>query len=279
MSPLQDKQTRLQTFRNWPHEFLSAENLAEVGFYYLKTKDKVRCPFCHVEIQNWEPYDDALEEHRRWSKNCPFLKTLRDPPGGRRRVVCEDTCGMYGIEGAPRHLAKHPEPSRPRYPQFVRNQQRLLSFNDWPKAMKQTPQALADAGFFYRLVGDHTVCFYCGLGLKAWEETDEPWEEHAKQSPKCQYVKLHKGEEFIKEVLSKKTGHEEKKEKKEDFEECVNGDTAAVGKVTCKVCYDKDIGVAFVPCGHTACLECTPALLNECYMCRKPIEDFIRLYM
>jgi hypothetical protein len=55
--------------------------------------------------------------------------------------------------------------------------------------------------------GDQTVCFHCGGGLKDWEETDDPWVEHAVWFPKCMYLVLNKGREFIPEC------HESKKAK------------------------------------------------------------------
>lgn len=43
------------------------------------------------------------------------------------------------------------------------------------------------------------MCFYCGVGLKDWEEMDDPWVEHAVWSPKCIHVVLIKGQAFIEE--------------------------------------------------------------------------------
>jgi hypothetical protein len=38
------------------------------------------------------------------------------------------------------------------HPSFITNQSRLESFyaNNWPRSMSQTPEALAEAGFFYK---------------------------------------------------------------------------------------------------------------------------------
>jgi Inhibitor of Apoptosis domain. len=52
---------------------------------------------------------------------------------------------------------------------------------------------------------DQTLCFRCGGGLKHWEETDDPWTEHARWFSSCPYVKLVKGQEFINQVI----GHKE----------------------------------------------------------------------
>jgi hypothetical protein len=47
--------------------------------------------------------------------------------------------------------------------------------------------------------GDQTMCFHCGGGLRDWEETDDPWVEHAAWFPKCMHVVLIKGQAFIEE--------------------------------------------------------------------------------
>ena len=70
---------------------------------------------------------------------------------------------------------------------------RLLTFNQrdlngrglsWPHA-KPSPKQMADAGFYLVGPGDRVQCFWCGVDLVDWEETDDPLEEHAKFSEKC----------------------------------------------------------------------------------------------
>uniref|UniRef100_A0AAG5DBL7 RING-type domain-containing protein n=1 Tax=Anopheles atroparvus TaxID=41427 RepID=A0AAG5DBL7_ANOAO len=68
------EQNRLRTFARWPVAFISPNVLARYGFYYLGTDDTVKCYFCTVEIGLWEPQDDVVEEHLRWSPFCPLLK-------------------------------------------------------------------------------------------------------------------------------------------------------------------------------------------------------------
>lgn len=53
--------------------------------------------------------------------------------------------------------------------------------------------------------GDQTICFHCGGGLKDWEESDEPWVEHARWFSKCNFVLLTKGKTFVDEVCGRKT--------------------------------------------------------------------------
>lgn len=102
----------------------------------------------------------------------------------------------------------------PSFPGYASPEARLRSYEMWPIALKLKPNMLSDAGFFYTGKGDQTICFHCGGGLKDWEESDEPWVEHARWFSKCSYVLLIKGKDFVDEVCGRKT-NEEDKEKSE----------------------------------------------------------------
>lgn len=43
-------------------------------------------------------------------------------------------------------------------------------------------------------------CYHCGNGLRNWEKDDDHWESHAFWFPKCTFVCLTKGQEFVDKV-------------------------------------------------------------------------------
>ena len=48
---------------------------------------------------------------------------------------------------------------------------------------------------------------------------------------------------------------------------------------TCKICMDHEIGVVFQTCGHLiSCVQCARAL-NDCPLCRQPIDGTVKTYM
>ena len=49
---------------------------------------------------------------------------------------------------------------------------------------------------------DRAKCWYCNGGLQNWEPTDQPWIEHAKWFPLCEYLLQQKGVEFVQQVVS-----------------------------------------------------------------------------
>lgn len=166
--------------------------------------------------------------------------------------------------------------------------------------------------------GDQTLCFHCGGGLKNWEENDDPWEQHALWFSRCNFLILQKSPEFVRKVCSQhkallsssdaselgaststqvlppaegevakgsdnieetkteaKTASEVKSEPKAKDSEDVESNYRS----QCKICYSKEIGVVFLPCGHVvACVDCAPAL-STCAVCRKPLEATFRAFL
>nr|BDT62305.1 MAG: baculoviral IAP repeat-containing protein [Penaeus semisulcatus majanivirus] len=49
-------------------------------------------------------------------------------------------------------------------------------------------------------LSDHVRCFHCGKGLRNWISSDIPWKEHARWYPRCRFVLLTKGQDYIDEV-------------------------------------------------------------------------------
>ncbi|XP_071444018.1 death-associated inhibitor of apoptosis 1-like [Hetaerina americana] len=90
----------------------------------------------------------------------------------------------------------------PVHPDYCTEAARLSSYSLWPVAMKQKPNDLAEAGFYYTGNGDQTICFHCGGGLRDWAEDDDPWIEHAKWFSRCSFVNLVKGSDFVSQVTS-----------------------------------------------------------------------------
>lgn len=296
---------RLKSFVNWPNKDIAKEVLAKAGFFYKNCNDIVECPFCHIEGYQWVAGDNPMEDHRSWSPHCPFVMNSfeqNSPTNNASRNV--DTCGLYGVEILPNsvpedekeiHLEKLgiQKNKGPAYPEKFSFDSRLKTFSVWPKSIKQTPHNLAEAGFFYVGVGDQTLCFHCGGGLKDWEENDDPWEEHALWFPKCTYLFLKKGPDYIEQVKQKKDPKapiaetnpcsSKTKENSESEQLSVTSEVTESKerdeKTLCKICYKNEVGVVFLPCGHiVACVECSAAL-KTCAVCRKPLEATVRAFL
>ncbi|XP_064212079.1 inhibitor of apoptosis 1 isoform X2 [Tribolium castaneum] len=274
---------RLSTFIDWKSSAVTPEALAKAGFYFLNNPSKpdlVKCAFCKAEICSWEQDDEPLSEHVRWSPNCPFAKeksqNLRVPAQG------QDVCG--NVELFPNSV---PESEtfrmlRTMIRPYEDKKARLESFATWPSSAKQSPETLADAGFYYRGVEDHTICFSCGGALRDWKDEDEPWEEHAKWYPRCEFLVASKGQGYINQVQKKMAGVSasnvtKENESTEEKSEC--GAASEDGVILCRICDRFERNTVFMPCKHIiACTQCSDVMQN-CPICRKGIDSKIKVYI
>jgi len=67
-------ENRLRTFDGvWKLQFITPNQMAKAGLYYLGIQDRVRCLFCSKEFDYWQRGDDPSVEHKRQSPQCPFF--------------------------------------------------------------------------------------------------------------------------------------------------------------------------------------------------------------
>lgn len=67
---------------------------------------------------------------------------------------------------------------------------RLKTFDTYPKQMLPDKYQLARAGLFYTGKSDLCECFRCHVKLSAWDRDDDPMKEHFKWSNNCEYIKI-----------------------------------------------------------------------------------------
>ena len=142
------------------------------------------------------------------------------------------------------------------------------------------------------------MCFYCGGGLKQWNPSDEPYEEHAFWFRQCSFILTVKGEAFVHKVIRAKSWggdscaatdsddplQDQEKVHVEDAETldiCEDNSTELDrlrAERLCKICAHNNVGVTFDPCGHLAtCSHCAPAFVR-CPICRRKVERLLRTF-
>lgn len=231
------EQIRLNSFERWPINFIEPAVLAAAGFYYTQTMDRVRCFECLTEIFNWEPGDNPMTEHQRWGGRCRFIRKLpcgniqissnsnnhnssnhnnNDHASAlvRRNFSSEEYGLIYRLLSEDDTNTSSASPSltpeefttehgfekkiqSPKFPQYLTCEQRLKSFEEWPSLLGSMKNALIASGFFYENIGDRTVCYSCGVMLKNWQLTDDPWEKHAEKFSNCSHVTLLKSNDLF----------------------------------------------------------------------------------
>ncbi|BFZ08653.1 hypothetical protein BsWGS_11692 [Bradybaena similaris] len=98
---------------------------------------------------------------------------------------------------------------RPKRYEFAVRAKRLESFEPWPRDHHLKKEDLADAGFYYAGYGDCARCFYCGGGLRNWEDNDNVWVEHARWFPKCAFIRQTMGQQFVDAVQDLNKSHDQ----------------------------------------------------------------------
>uniref|UniRef100_A0A3B3U0H0 Baculoviral IAP repeat containing 2 n=1 Tax=Poecilia latipinna TaxID=48699 RepID=A0A3B3U0H0_9TELE len=175
------EQDRLDSFHSWTLSIITPTELAKAGFYYLGQGDRVACFSCGGQLNNWEPGDRAVSEHQRHYPNCRFVR------GDRADNVSLSAPALTSVSN----------------PSMQQSDERLLTFVNWPSRIPVRPEQLAKAGFYYVGRNDDVKCFCCDGGLRCWESGDDPWVEHAKWFPRCEYLLQEKGQDFVHQIQAR----------------------------------------------------------------------------
>ncbi|KAF2883024.1 hypothetical protein ILUMI_23162 [Ignelater luminosus] len=300
---------RLRSYDNWPLDFIDPKTLAKAGFYYTNKNDLVRCAFCKIEIMKWQRSDNVLSEHRRWSENCPLINGVycgNIPLDNSNSFLPQtmDNKKFHGIELRPNsfpewgpinlnskltfHKFDHSKYG-PRHPEYQCLENRLKSFMQWPPSIKQKPEQLAAAGFYYN----------------DWADDDDPWEQHAKWSSRCSFLRSQKSADYISEVCSRQKPiltPEQVLELEVDYNNKIpsskmTSNDRSPASVTrksednqtkevtakeksnnlCKLCDLKEKCILFFPCRHIVVCEDCSSSLSSCLTCNKPLLAAVKV--
>ena len=238
---LREESQRRQTFSGWPLSSPSPEALARAGFFFLGRGTEVKCAFCGIRGRGWEIEDEPMEDHRRFSPQCPLV--LEQDNG---------TTGIYGIAPDPTEAAR---PSAPPAEDINEETQRRLS----------REQNTTTAG----IPGDGEPSAPTAaippsappaedireeLQRRLVRESDRGSSQSVDQEPASQFASA--------ATLSPMAAD--------------NGSLR--DDRSCIICMDAEPCMLFMPCGHlVTCVQCAPEL-QLCCVCRAPITGRVRAY-
>uniref|UniRef100_A0A3Q2TZ12 RING-type E3 ubiquitin transferase n=1 Tax=Fundulus heteroclitus TaxID=8078 RepID=A0A3Q2TZ12_FUNHE len=192
---------RLRTFHNWPAEApVASGDLAKAGFFFLGSGDKVQCFCCGGVLRYWEPGDSPAVEHKRHFPTCSFIlgRAVGNIPLAAGSSDSVD--GQLLSQLQRMTMDDQVTAGQAAYPEMEAEDSRLATFHNWPSEALVQPDVLAQAGFFYTGHGDNVKCFFCDGGLRNWEPGDDPWQEHAKWFPRCEFLIQSRGQEYISNI-------------------------------------------------------------------------------
>ncbi|KAG9269306.1 baculoviral IAP repeat-containing protein 7 isoform X1 [Astyanax mexicanus] len=202
LSPgMHSEEERLRSFEHWATDSpVSPADLARAGFYFLGYGDTVQCFCCDGVLRCWVSGDEPLREHKRHFPTCGFILgrsvgNIPRPPGSPDSVDGQLLSQLQRM-GVDEQVSV----GQAVYPEMEAEDTRLTTFQNWPPGASVQPDTLAQAGFFYTGHGDNVKCFFCDGGLRNWEPGDDPWQEHAKWFPRCEYLLQTRGREYVNNI-------------------------------------------------------------------------------
>ncbi|XP_039591508.1 baculoviral IAP repeat-containing protein 7 isoform X2 [Polypterus senegalus] len=200
---MRSERDRLTTFRSWPSNIpVTSRKLAEAGFFFLGSEDKVQCFCCGGILRRWERDDDPMTEHRKHFPTCNFIMGVEvgNIPEAVTLTPSDAVDGQILSQIQRLAVEEQVLGGQAAYPEMEEEGSRLSSYHNWPPSASVHPQLLARAGFFYTGHSDNVKCFYCDGGLRNWEEGDDPWREHAKWFPRCEFLLHVRGRDYVSNI-------------------------------------------------------------------------------
>lgn len=155
--------------------------------------------------------DQLVINERNKPNSLSNIASLKDPKGDN--VLYVPKSGSKGPSGPTTsdfsklqnvlNLSDNVISEKAIHPAYTLYQTRVESFKEWPATLSQQPADLAKAGFYYFGIKDMVKCFFCNGGLKNWDHNDDPYEDHVRWFPKCQFIRQLMGAEFVENVKEK----------------------------------------------------------------------------
>lgn len=313
---------RLHSFINWPKECpVQPKELIDAGFYYTGEDDKVQCFKCNVILAGWDPEDTPWGEHKRWSKDCPLVNEylLRRNPHSPlsensetaqmpKEQFCESSKEGFSSQSV------RPGPCESEcFDNMTTKAGRLPKEQSDIEAFQDLDIAKAKKG-----KGQKLEVFHLQKGMQ--ELVDRGYdlakiEEAIKHRQKVCGESIESTDELLDAVVSfmetnstcnpqgKSTADEQAdavKDPKTGESSVDSGEAAGLPLLVnpqslhrqfekmqearmCSICFDAEIGVVFLPCGHLVCCAgCATEIQSKpsplCPLCRTSIHDSISIF-
>ena len=197
-------------------------------------------------------------------------------------------------------------------PHMCNYETRLATFTKWYYTTIQREE-IAKAGFFYIGESDRVRCWNCNGGLQDWKAEDNPWIEHAKWYPLCDFILQKKGTEFVCETTLRfqnlrrpeirnpslseparivRTLIENKFARNKALRETMvsiqrfsyklhintESELAPSNSISCGVCFVNKINTLILGYGHAYCSSCVKRT-KKCAFCRSSVNFTHPIYL
>lgn len=262
--------------------------MARAGYFYAGYGDYARCFFCGGGLRNWDRSDDPWTEHARWFPRCAFLRNNR---GNKFVATVQRTHEEQeaGLRPSTRFL-NPPErdmdtPAAEALREMgYRNAVIERAIDQWRRSLRpgriQRPVLSAEAllDFIEDIQGREEVQTpERSLSIPGVpHDTEESLPSGLNVEDSAVVIEENRTDARPVQGQARDYGYDQKeKQEKLVLEEDYLGlrDT-----LVCKICREKDVAAAFLPCGHlVCCLDCAPAM-RKCPSCGEVIKGTVKTY-
>ncbi|XP_033112436.1 baculoviral IAP repeat-containing protein 3-like [Anneissia japonica] len=283
-SGFSNETSRLATFSSWPHAKPDKWSIAMAGFFYQGFGDHVKCFYCGLALDSWEPNDDPFYEHAKFADRCTWLeykkgKNFIAESKKRHGLVQQGTteCGIKDL--IPNDKLKKEEDSRQVNvddvlitSRVVKNAFELGFEEDVIKAVVK--RHLEDNKGIFAMSNDDMID-----QILNYEPNDvnvnvplskDAENEIANEFSKLQFEeKTHNASQDVPSTASEEPQSTEAMLKQlEDLKD----------QQACKVCLNLPANIVFRPCNHLVTCEECGRKLNSCPICREKVKDRIKIF-
>ncbi|AAR28844.1 iap2 [Leucania separata nucleopolyhedrovirus] len=169
---------------------------------------------------------------------------------------------------------------------------RFDSFRTWQHP-NVSFRRIAESGFYYLGLNDTVCCPSCGLYLTNWfNRGDDPFREHARWSSSCPLLESLSRQKTVVALASAPPLLDEPVRSHPNALTRpnangsspahvldANGSSSADDEMLCKVCFERERNVCFVPCRHVCVCEDCAKRCQKCYVCRQKVTSLIRIFL
>ncbi|XP_069139199.1 baculoviral IAP repeat-containing protein 8-like [Argopecten irradians] len=255
-----DFEKRFASFIDWPAQLRQQpRQMSKAGFFYVGVGDKVQCFWCGTVLKDWEPTDDPVLEHVRWSANCSWMLILKG-----EKFIQE----VVTSQSSETSIIQQPEEDDP----LERARQMGYEPEKIQKAVERLGSHFDLQSLMEAIMDLENVPVVVPQEQHGRDLT--PPEHRRVTSPSLVHVPR---DPVTASGAQASIPHDTSMEDlkihsltKENFNLKLRSQ--------CKICMEEDVCVVFLPCGHLVCCFSCASLLHECPICRGAIEDKVRIY-
>ncbi|KAM9589289.1 LOW QUALITY PROTEIN: baculoviral IAP repeat-containing protein 1 [Morphnus guianensis] len=187
---MRSEHNRLKSLSYTSHSSWSLTEMAAAGFYHMLVKCSVQWFCCGLVLFTMKARCTPYEQHKKF---CPACEFVLDKEVGN--------ISKYNIHV--QKLKKNPAEYACRH---NTEDTRLQSFEGWLLYARGTKPDSRRAALFFTGNKDTVHCFACGGCLGNQGDADDPWTEHAKWFPECDFLQSKKSSEEIKKYVETYSG-------------------------------------------------------------------------